>query len=1674
MTAQELKSYSDKTEGQSLVPVSEGPLVEIPASSSQEKIPPSGNPEKESESDQRNIENKIIEDTVSATNDVHTTAVNGKSKDSQEESVAHQAMEDNAKSKSHVPDSEQATSMSISLEEAKMAQENKNTESFTLIDQDRIVNLKTKVGSMGDAVVTEDEETKCVTVDGEVQDKDFEPLEPQDDEGVAEPAVIPLLSYEKFKMQSSDETNFGNNSISTTSSDAKTSASKEKVKVSVDIGHAKPETRILTTLGDTFFAIVSGGEHTQDVTYLDGTDSEEVGEDEPSEELEEHKVYLLGMEKSNISENEHLEPHFDEDAVLLEERGLSKLLSAVTGHTSSDTEQKIYLPENTVNTSSANDTPHPEVSTDTESVPDVQDQPEIKNVQDTSEIADSEISEKEESQVPQNNTPLEGSEVKATDIKASGDNKVNFDYSDKPMADDMQKNKDINKDIQESLIDQEEDSASMKSKSKDSQEESVARLVTEENTQSELLDSERATNVGTSQEENIKTKESKNTESFTLIDKDSIVHSKTKISSIDDAVIADDEETRCVTFDGEYKDIDFEPYEPQKVEDFGELSVTPLLTYSGLDMKSTEQTASASNTALDTKMSKLNEEVWFSDGKGHATPIKQEKSIPTTLGDTFYGVVSGGECTQDVTDLDGADSQEEDDEISDWVEEDNILYLLGMEKSNTCKNEHLEPPFDASTFVLEEEGLQETLSDVNEDKSLKPEQKTHITANNLHENTVNMSTADGTPLTKNSTDTDSGQVEPDITDQSEIISLKETSAAETEKVDFEISGKTTEENQKPPNYIPLEGSEIKANDINTSVGSEVNVDHSDMPIPEDMQENKDIKLEDVSRSFSDQELLKQEVSRNEELLSEDSEVKETEIQASGENEVNVDRSEKSMAEDMQENKDIKLEDVRESLLDQKNLKPEESGNEQLLKLSEESNRESPNSDQDQTEEVTLDKRPSLTSGFPEDNKSTGDSVIAKHPGEVENSQVQSLNPIVEETQRLEVDGNDEKGYVEGGKPVVEQTLEKLPVVEDVLVQESTTVDTTLEANKETEHKQLQLSETKDTDNADSLKERSTESTLSNQYLEEIIASDIERRPISVDKEEKDNENVDGFLEDESAKQAREMLSKTEQETNINPKESAESKPNQELSKSAQQNKELSNSGQQNKDTNPQETEDSLQLKKNSVTPTVEEEIVKENNKESSVVVTEDLTEKNYNSDISDTKIEIPEEDGKTNTVDVEHTAETSKVDVQGDISDQTNDKIADLEEGSSLDTDETNKETEHEQLYSSDQEEKRESIHTNSAEGPSESILSNRDFEEKVASDYERPPVTFDKEEKVHEKFDGFQKNENAANAQQAGEMLVVTGKDTNVNPKVCEESEPSQQSNNAFLESSDINQQTQNLIQVSKNSVTETKEQIAEAYVQPMVVSEDLTENNNNSDLSDTKLEIQEREETVTLEVVSEAKTTKEAEQEDISDQTNDKTANLEEDKPLAGGLPEDSILLMTHTVEEASYDENIKALSIMRNYLNEERIAQYIKYLGSDHIFRLEAMLRDIELQLAERVSLQLDHADKPLDQILETSPSNVLDFVESVLNSRDTNHQEKEMSEEEAGLIVDVQDILDRLRQKHSTESDNFLLASGEAKEEQGKNGLFCILLVLLQHGTVFHGNCGFYKYQVIGKHATVILL
>ncbi|KAM7027012.1 transport and Golgi organization protein 1 homolog isoform 1-T1 [Passerculus sandwichensis] len=138
--------------------------------------------------------------------------------------------------------------------------------------------------------------------------------------------------------------------------------------------------------------------------------------------------------------------------------------------------------------------------------------------------------------------------------------------------------------------------------------------------------------------------------------------------------------------------------------------------------------------------------------------------------------------------------------------------------------------------------------------------------------------------------------------------------------------------------------------------------------------------------------------------------------------------------------------------------------------------------------------------------------------------------------------------------------------------------------------------------------------------------------------------------------------------------------------------------------------------------------------------------------------------------------------------------------------------------------------------------------------------------------------------------------------------------------------------------------------------------------------------------------------------------------------------------------FSESVKQLSIMREFLDEKRVMRLQKYLGLQHVVRVEAMFHDmkVEMELAWKSSHNNEDIEKALDEILEFSESSIMDVVGKVLDSRAAENKEevvKEMDlyDEESALMDDIQELIYSLRSKYSSAGESVPLASPPEQED-----------------------------------------
>ncbi|XP_044866738.1 transport and Golgi organization protein 1 homolog isoform X2 [Mauremys mutica] len=140
------------------------------------------------------------------------------------------------------------------------------------------------------------------------------------------------------------------------------------------------------------------------------------------------------------------------------------------------------------------------------------------------------------------------------------------------------------------------------------------------------------------------------------------------------------------------------------------------------------------------------------------------------------------------------------------------------------------------------------------------------------------------------------------------------------------------------------------------------------------------------------------------------------------------------------------------------------------------------------------------------------------------------------------------------------------------------------------------------------------------------------------------------------------------------------------------------------------------------------------------------------------------------------------------------------------------------------------------------------------------------------------------------------------------------------------------------------------------------------------------------------------------------------------------------TNEAVEPEYGEAVKQLTIIKEFLDEKRVTRLQKYLGPQHIVRVEAMFHNMKLKLdlAQKGNHDYEDIEQALDQILTFSESRIMDIVEHVLDARQAENKEEVVKEidlwdEEAALMDDVQELIYSLRNKYSSVSESEPLVS-----------------------------------------------
>ncbi|XP_078505947.1 transport and Golgi organization protein 1 homolog isoform X2 [Lissotriton helveticus] len=265
---------------------------------------------------------------VSETTDNTEKSPDAKKDDHSIESPKELSQEDEvqySKDRPQVPAGDISSGNPVPHDDDLLAKEkSEDFKSYTLLDQETYADLKTQIGTTADAVVTDDEMTNHVTsLDHSDADEDenyYEEMQPEEeDEHLTEIPLLPyeqesiLVSKESLEPDPSEEepvdvpeTEPSQTQLSTVP-DTKIASEAAETKTNED-HEAKKDEQLQTSWGDTIFAIVSGGEHTKDVTDLDGIDSDEDEEEgyvtENSDVHDSDMNDLLDVQETDVEEKE--------------------------------------------------------------------------------------------------------------------------------------------------------------------------------------------------------------------------------------------------------------------------------------------------------------------------------------------------------------------------------------------------------------------------------------------------------------------------------------------------------------------------------------------------------------------------------------------------------------------------------------------------------------------------------------------------------------------------------------------------------------------------------------------------------------------------------------------------------------------------------------------------------------------------------------------------------------------------------------------------------------------------------------------------------------------------------------------------------------------------------------------------------------------------------------------------------------------------------------------------------------------------------------------------------------------------------------------------------------------------------------------------------------------------
>lgn len=201
-----------------------------------------------------------------------------------------------------------------------------NIDAYKVLKTEMTLDLKTKFGSTADALVSDDEATRLVTsleddFDEEL-DAEYYPMEDEEEENTDNSDELPLLSF----ADEDDERVLGKPVMEKYSTD-KDPREEDKVEPTLPPGIQKDNKNLLTSLGDTFFSIVAGGEGKTGAVGLESSN--------PVEDKEDAMVSGSHQRKPQSTAG-HLYPEDEEDDLFVED-------SKINGEKKSETEPELVL-----------------------------------------------------------------------------------------------------------------------------------------------------------------------------------------------------------------------------------------------------------------------------------------------------------------------------------------------------------------------------------------------------------------------------------------------------------------------------------------------------------------------------------------------------------------------------------------------------------------------------------------------------------------------------------------------------------------------------------------------------------------------------------------------------------------------------------------------------------------------------------------------------------------------------------------------------------------------------------------------------------------------------------------------------------------------------------------------------------------------------------------------------------------------------------------------------------------------------------------------------------------------------------------------------------------------------------------------------------------------------------